>query len=344
MMNIRFGTDGDYTSHVDSSGGYEWWYFDVKQQDFACTIIFFRGMPMSPYYIESLPHGLPDNYCGFSISVYKNDKKIAGCIHHTNQLAYTSNDQGEISVYVNNCGFIRHKDGSYTITIDTHGQDLAKGISGSLRFTPSIYHHTHISQQNAEHEWRLIAPSCSVHGTITLSEYGEDICTESISSMGYHDCNHGEIPLYDSYKDWYWGRIHLNDQFTLVYYHYPSYLDTPAFTCMCIEDRTLQTLEMIHDTRITISKQKYNMFGLHPGSIISVEATYHHQKCTAIISHQKCIESGPFYMRYYSQCTATIQGIEIESNNGISEYFYAPALQSVFIRMMIKTPIALQNN
>lgn len=40
MMNIRFGTDGDYTSHVDSSGGYEWWYFDVKQQDFACTVIF----------------------------------------------------------------------------------------------------------------------------------------------------------------------------------------------------------------------------------------------------------------------------------------------------------------
>lgn len=89
---------------------------------------------MSPYYIESLPHGLPDNYCGFSISVYKNDKKIAGCIHHTNQLEYTSNDQGEISVYVNNSGFIRHKDGLYTITIDTHGQDLAKAISGSLLF------------------------------------------------------------------------------------------------------------------------------------------------------------------------------------------------------------------
>ncbi|MEY3312113.1 MAG: hypothetical protein RL348_1456, partial [Bacteroidota bacterium] len=41
MMNIRFGTDGDYTSHVDASGGYEWWYFDAKHQDFACTIIFF---------------------------------------------------------------------------------------------------------------------------------------------------------------------------------------------------------------------------------------------------------------------------------------------------------------
>jgi hypothetical protein len=49
-------------------------------------------------------------------------------------------------------------------------------------------------------------------------------------------------------------------------------------------------------------------------------------------------------MRYYSECKASIQGMQMISNNGISEYFYAPALQSAFIRMMIKTPIALQNN
>ena len=63
MMNIRFGTDGDYTSHVDSSGGYDWWYFDVKQQDFYFVRIGNSDYNYSnnPTYVTGSGTGLLDN-------------------------------------------------------------------------------------------------------------------------------------------------------------------------------------------------------------------------------------------------------------------------------------------
>ena len=38
-----------------------------------------------------------------------------------------------------------------------------------------------------------------------------DMYNIALNGLGYHDHNVGFEPLKDSFKDWYWGRVHFID-------------------------------------------------------------------------------------------------------------------------------------
>lgn len=78
MMHVKVGMDGDLPMRVQEPGTYEWWYFDAidESQELAITIIFFDGMPMSPYWLEALPNADSREYSGYAVSLYRRGKNL----------------------------------------------------------------------------------------------------------------------------------------------------------------------------------------------------------------------------------------------------------------------------
>ena len=67
-----------------------------------------------------------------------------------------------------------------------------------------------------QHAWNLIQTRAGVIGNLVL-DGRTDMYNIALNGLGYHDHNVGFEPLKDSFKDWYWGRVHFID-YTLVYY------------------------------------------------------------------------------------------------------------------------------
>jgi carotenoid 1,2-hydratase len=350
MMHYSAGSTGIIHRNPEIPGSYEWWYFDAcpagAGSDISLTIIAFRGMPMSPYYLEH-KGALPSEYCGYSIGIYHRGNKIAGALCHISAQEWQLSEN-PLDIH---CG------GLHIQQIDSEAWNLEfstlpdKGMSihGKLQFkaraplSPPYINHS--ANQHYHHHWSLIAPDCTVSGNIEIQEYGSPTLQYTVQARGYHDHNTGLRPLTQDYYEWYWGRIHLPDNQTLVYYYYPAgekqqELSLAAFILPGNNSNEILNSLFAQDIQIIPHSVRLTAGGLYCAESLEIYGIFPNGEAfTAIVQHKKRIEFGPFYYRYISECQFTYQQKHHYSEQAISEYFNAARLQNPFVHMLIKTPI-----
>jgi carotenoid 1,2-hydratase len=143
------------------------------------------------------------------------------------------------------------------------------------------------------HVWNLVAPKAQFEGQILVSEKTNLKLHWPINSPGYHDHNHGSEPMKDTFRDWIWGRFHLERE-TLVYYGF-RYQDSWQMNSWLISD---DGKNLIHSTDMKYSRLQFpNIFGLSFPRVQRLEIA----KRKFEILHTDIVDSGPFYIRSYPE-------------------------------------------
>jgi carotenoid 1,2-hydratase len=334
MMQVIIDANGDLPMKSSAPGTYEWWYFDAidEEQELAITIILFDGMPMSPYWLDSLPQAKSEDYSGYAISLYRKGKKIAGFVHHTEYHSIHVDDGLEI--HMGDVSMKKHGD-SYTICIDTRFADSPNALIGELVFHNQSAIASHDSLGEGNHCWRLIVPQCSVEGQLTLIQY-EDIHTEwTCSGHGYHDCNSGNDSLDADYDDWYWGRCDIGKKQSIIYYHYPASSRNEAMSIAFLADEEYG-IRQLSTCSIELLNMRMTTSLMNIASTLIIRGYIDESPIEILINIESILEFGPFYYRYLIEA----QSGDLKSpKKGIAEYFNAKRLKSRIVRTMIKTPI-----
>ena len=167
--------------------------------------------------------------------------------------------------------------------------------------------------EDQTHLWNLVFPRANMQCRINLLRNGIVSRDMKFDGIGYHDHNVGTEPMRQSFRDWYWGRVHFPEA-TLVYYvmNKKSGGDYRAWLISSDNRRLLYTLDLKN-----IKKRRFNGFLLRPGR----ELQFGNRELDVTIRHKKVSDSGPFYCRYITEARLTHPSIgENVTAAGIGEY------------------------
>ena len=335
MMNVKVGSNGDIPMRIQASGTYEWWYFDAidEARELAITIILFDGMPMSPYWLESLPNADSGDFSGYAVSLYRKGKKLAGFVHHTEHNEILVHDD---EIHIRMGGLTMHKVGNeYSLSLNTHFPDSTHSLIGDLVFKSLMPEQKSTQFGDGNHCWRLIAPQCTVEGNLALAEY-DDIHSEwTFNGHGYHDCNSGNDALDADYDDWYWGRCPINEEQSIIYYHYPKSQRNQELNIAFLADAQ-KGIRQIEACSIKLEDMKLTSSLMSIARSIHIEGRVEGAVFTITIKHLQAMEFGPFYYRFLIEARSNAN---VKDKHGIAEYFNAKRLRSGIVRAMIKTPM-----
>lgn len=327
-MKITSSIREDISVKKSEPGSYEWWYFDARDHkgEYQIVIIFYEGCPFSSKYIRNQdkyadqPAAKADRYPAVSISVYKHGKTV-----YYSMSEYAPSD----AVFHREAVSLKVGDHTMEALIDENDQlvyalrlneTLPGGdrISGMLRFTspkpnPDLWKSIRDDHSTtAAHKWNLVQPLAMVKGVLSVNQTGSFEKPIIFDGVGYHDHNIGNEPMYKSFEDWYWGRVHFND-FTLVYYVMNTVKgqDYSAWLISADNQQILDTSSVIR-----IDGENVNVFGL--SSARRLEFAFNGMTITVLCN--QTIDNGPFYMRFKSEARLKPDGQSEEISYGIAEF------------------------
>jgi carotenoid 1,2-hydratase len=345
-MNILPGIHHDTAHELTAPGAYEWWYVDAISDDgeWACTAIWFIGIPMSPFYNaaferfkksgESPPcaHDFP----GYSISLYHRGKRVYNAFHEFPPNAFkTKFDEPFIEIGKTRFFF---KNKKFEIEIDTVFEKEPRGFKGKFTLTPNqlLAGNSFKNEENGHnHTWIPAAPDCAISSEFALYEYGELKISDGFHGTAYHDHNIGLRPLADDFSDWYWGRVHCGD-FTLVYYYAFSPENIPNLEWLGVFKNG--ELLQIENVKFELNSFKTNAMGLKSAWEITARGFFKNEEVSFKCLAKSVLEYGPFYLRFLSEFEVNFCG-KVFKNGGITEFIACQKLRSKLIRPFIKVPI-----
>lgn len=301
---------------MSEAGAYEWWYFDFVDQEtgLAAVLIIYQGNPFSRRYIQKIESGAVENksqFPAYSLSIY--EQGITRFFHFREFLPAAAH----FSEHEIHLGDALHMysdgDGVWNIKLrdrraDGALVDLHWQVSRVLRLD-SLQNTA--GEQTQAHVWNLVAPAAQFKGEILMEEKGRFKDHWSVNTPGYHDHNHGNEPMKDSFRDWIWGRFHLEDM-TLIYYGF-CYSDSWNMNSWLISNGDAQVQ---HSPEMQYSRiQLPNVFGLLFPRVQKIEIGEYR----FLINHNDILDSGPFYVRSFPELKVTGSGTH-KSVRGIGEY------------------------
>lgn len=169
------------------------------------------------------------------------------------------------------------------------------------------------------HLWNLVMPRANMQCRINMLRNGLIAKELKFEGEGYHDHNLGSEPMKETFRDWYWGRVHF-PQGTLVYYimnkngkdggkkwvqDYRAWLISPD------NRRLLYTMELAG-----LERRSTNSFLLRPARRLQLKE----KELEIEVRHKVLADSGPFYCRYISEAKLTHPALEPQKSTGIAEY------------------------
>ena len=170
------------------------------------------------------------------------------------------------------------------------------------------------------HLWNLVMPRANMQCRINLLRNGLIVKELKFEGEGYHDHNLGSEPMKESFRDWYWGRVHF-PQGTLVYYIMNKngkdggkkqlVQDYRAWFISPDNRRLLYTMELAG-----LKKRSTNGFLLRPARRLQ----FKEKELEIEVRHKVVADSGPFYCRYISEAKLTHPALEPQTTTGIAEY------------------------
>lgn len=200
---------------LDRPGAYQWWYFDATSDDgaYALVAIFFVGSVFSPWYAQRRAMGaraLPGEHAAVNVALYDlRAPRGPRSVWAFNEVG--SGDwegDGARAVRVRRSRLEANARG-YSLTLDEACGPLSRvrALRGHARFdragAPGVSAHVgaYAIDDEGAHRWIPAAPRCAVH--VELDEP-----RLSFRGYGYHDVNHGDVPLEQSFSRWTWCRAH----------------------------------------------------------------------------------------------------------------------------------------
>jgi carotenoid 1,2-hydratase len=343
-MIITSNYKKDFRRSKENSGSYEWWYFDIFDHVNALhiVVIFYDGCPFSPGDIdkwenpETRSFANPAEHPAVSISVYENGKPVFYSLTEYDKSDFCWNETDK-KLNIGGSGFQFKREGNnlvYRLDLDENlpGGDTLKG---SLCFrgyqTPvnlfQIPEHPEHPGKPA-HEWNMSLPAAGATGEIEITSRLHPGKKFNVSGRGYHDHNLGLEPMKNEFRNWYWGRVHMNSG-TLVYYimNRKNHADNRAW--FISSDNS--GVEYFFD-EAKLEDYRSNLFLLPAARKIILKG----KNAEATIQMSEVVDSGPFYYRFISD--AIIRSDDealIETARGISEFIHPARIHNRLFRPFV---------
>ena len=344
-MNITTKLDQEVWHDMQEPGAYEWWYFDAEdiQSGFSFVLIWFSGFPFSPYYTNLYEKWKkritpnpprPSNYSGFSFQLYENGHEIVNFIKEGSQELFESS-RSDIGVRFEKNRFTYNalRD-EYSLDIDFFFPARHKEVKATFLFKAGqriVYEKKDTNNDGRVplHQWLLSVPKAEVEGSITIIEHpGGAVRKISVRAIGYHDHNLGAVPMQEYISRWYWGRA-FSERFDLIYYVIVfKNIDYQPLALLLLQDNKSEKIVIYDSVSFHESNFRHGLFSpLHGRNLY---LTY--ENISLKIRHNKVLDSGPFYLRFASDISLQIDGLNFEGVRGISEFLNPVRLQSRFMR------------
>lgn len=335
-MQVLLGTQHNGSANLHSKGAYEWWYVDALTPDasWGITVILFRGMPMSPDYIQALQsggnssHQYPDNHCGYAVSVYHKQQRVFFGFGNCDYSDCEFSTNGSI-IRVGKHSLQRSSPTELTVqctTYDTNTQRSVK-INAVLQVPKPLI--SSVETFKAQHGWVVASPRNNATVSLQMLEGGSTLVDANWEAWGYHDHNMGKRAMYEDFNSWYWGRV-LTDQGGFVFLGVDKHSKTAQLLELNSENEAT-----IHEVPISFSSWRTSMMGLKNASrLILPFVDMGKNKRVITTSNSKVIENGPFYQRYISEWWLDDKFY----GYGTSEYMQVQRLSSVWITPFLRLP------
>jgi len=197
----------------EKSGAYRWYYVDVAAGDFTAVFIFMVGSIFSAKYSTSLKKGgLPREHAAVNFALYEKGVRSQWVLTEYAKVAVSA-DGRRLNI---GDSWLQYDDGRLTAEIKDKTTPFMMTDWGSptqvkLDFTPEGPSHDEIELvPGLSHRWRPIA--ARGRATVTLEHL-----ERTFEGRGYHDGNHGDVPLGSDLKGWEWVRVHRPDATEILY-------------------------------------------------------------------------------------------------------------------------------
>jgi carotenoid 1,2-hydratase len=351
-MNITTDSAQEVWHNLDVPGSYEWWYFDAedKLQGISIVFVWFAGFAFSPFYQRHYDDWRsrvrpdsprPEHYACFSFQLYQDGREVVNFIRegHDGEFGFDSSAIGA-RFEKNSFVYDRSKD-EYRLTVDFAFPARKKHVHGSFTFRPRHRYDYHRENgctmgNGHRHQWLLSVPKADVDGELHVDDTssGKHLCM-NISGNGYHDHNLGTVPMHEYFNRWYWGRA-FSGRFDLVYYiiHFHGKGCEPLAIAM-LNDNETGRQRVLEKIRFREEEFRRGLFAPLHGRKLHIEEG----SVSIEVNHRKLLDTGPFYLRYESGISLTVDGERFESVGGISEFLDPGALHSPLMRFFTSSRI-----
>ncbi|MCS6988212.1 MAG: carotenoid 1,2-hydratase [Chloroherpetonaceae bacterium] len=351
-MQILSSLQADVWHNLTEPGSYEWWYFDAVADDerYSIVAIWFSGFPFSPYYLKrlrawkqsgakngaSFPN--PLEHAAFSFSLYADGVEVVNFIKEGDAALFEASTEKPFARFERNWFAYDEIRNCFVLRLDFEMPARKKRVKAELRFTPKMELDDdlgELSSGEGEHAWILVAPSMDVKGEIHVWDgLKNDERNIAFRGSGYHDHNFGRAPMDAHIENWYWGRAH-SKKHDLVYYII-SYKDQSRepFTFLYLAENGKP---LILENRLTIIEHELeqNLISPRYGKRLTMESG----DCRFSIEHLKCLDTGPFYVRFYSRFALNLQEKGGVAMTGISEFLHPERLTSGIVQNLVKSKV-----
>ena len=195
------------------SGAYRWYYVDVAAGDCTAVFIFMIGSIFSARYSTSLKKGgLPREHAAVNFALYQKGVRWQWVLTEYAEVKVSA-DARRLSI---GNSWLQYDDGRLTAEIQDKTTPFMMTGWGeptrvSLDFRPDGPTHPEVQLvPGLSHHWRPIA--ARGQATVRIEEQGLEL-----KGRGYHDGNHGDVPLGSDLRGWDWIRVHRPEATEITY-------------------------------------------------------------------------------------------------------------------------------
>jgi len=349
-MNISTEPDRDIWHDLQQPGSYEWWYFDAedREQGLSLVCIWFAGFAFSPYYMKryqewrrdgaSFDPPLAADHAGFSFQLYENGREVVNFIKEGPASSFEAVRDGIGIRFEKNRFFYDAARDCYALEIDFDFPARRKRVRATLLFEAlSRFSYEKRDGNNngrvPRHEWLLALPRAAVSGSVTLDDtFKKRARTLRLIAEGYHDHNLGVMPVHEYIDKWYWGRA-FSPRFDLVYYviFFRNNGYAPLTLCL-MHDNEQGSLDVYEHLDVRQSRGNRGLFApLHSRELLFAGNGFSMQ-----VRQRRVLDSGPFYLRFNTDISCSMDGEGPREFEGISEFLRPGRLQSPLLQFFTR--------
>jgi carotenoid 1,2-hydratase len=192
----------------ERSGSYRWYYVDVSTGDYTAVFIFMLGSLFSARYSAALKKGgLPREHSAVNFALYEKGVRWQWVL--TEYQAASVEDDGR-TLRIGQ-SFLSYDGDTVRAVVKDKLAPWGGRTEAHLEFKAQTPSHDEVRLVEGQaHFWRPIA----VRGAAKVTLPGHELTLEG---RGYHDGNHGEVPLGSDLRGWEWVRTHRPDATSIVY-------------------------------------------------------------------------------------------------------------------------------
>ena len=287
---------------LHAPGGFCWWYLDlIDPAGDGLVLIWSYGLPFLPGYADAARRGRgtpPRDRPSVNLVAYRAGRAVAYLLQEypPNRADGSAGSDQRIG----DCRFSHAVDSAGALRVSAELDCPVPGSSRRIRGTVELHGAARrgwdpAPDVGASHLWTPMGGPLAGEAHL---RFGDQPLLD-VAGRGYHDRNHGSLPLHALGIDrWIWGRFPLADRERIVYLLWPDDGAAPRFEALDVmgngETRPVPGL------RAELVGGRRTLGGLHHPATVELTAE---GRPWSVIRHLRVADSGPFYLRFQSELT-----------------------------------------